>query len=547
MMKLLRVVLLVLVIGGCSADQDDYAIRGRILGADGEPLIQSDIQLFSNEPTTPRPLMRSFRVENDGHYSIPVEYPGFYFIRVCGVNHQPVEMPLYLESLKTVDLDINLKAVEYQKDPEPVTVIGGFNNFSLRTGGLEMSPLGNGIYAVNVDSPADTFAYQIVGIDVNNHSVNGTMADDYIPDVSGDYTSVIYTNGLPAITIELDLKKVDYPSGGGAIMFGDNNGYEEAFAQIYTDVQNRRNGMWAAYRRHMQSGGGADNFEYDYDKDTVVLTTLWEEEKDPVLEEMRMWARVAYGKLDSTLSARVLNRVRPDAPMWAVDPQLLTNLITTTGEDSLYLDYMLALVEDHPDRTIKPFILQHAMWIASNHQMDTLVSSLYTRFATDYSSSNRIASVNASYSPDRNIQPGNPVPDFKFVSIDDPAKSIDKKSLTGKVFLIDFWATWCGPCVGEMGYLHDAFEKFGKKGLVMVSVSFDWQMENLTEFRKQKWALPWFNAFETYSEDSKLVKDFELVSIPKPVLVGRDGKIIAAGADARGENLLKMLSAVFGE
>jgi thiol-disulfide isomerase/thioredoxin len=403
------------------------------------------------------------------------------------------------------------------------------------------------VYRVEVETPADTLAYQILGIDANGHSVNGTRSDRLVPDDWGDYKSVIDTRGRSPVVVELDLTQLDYPAGGGAIMFGDINGYEETFAQIFTDVLNRRNAMWAAYREHMQKGGDPDGFEYEFaPRDVEVLSGLWDREEDPAVGEMRMWARVAYGKLDSTLAARVLGRLQPDSPLWSVDPQLLTNLLMAAGEDSLYLDYLIALEERHPDDTIKPFVLQHAMWVADNHGMDDLVAALYRRFASRYADSNRLAGVNASYSPDRNIQPGRPVPGFAFTSIDNPGQMVSRENLLGKVYLIDFWATWCGPCVAEMAYIHSAHEKYAEEGLVMVSVSFDWQLENLTKFRKDKWPLPWFNAFETYSETSPLVREFELVSIPKPVLVGRDGTIIAAGGDVRGENLHKTLATVFG-
>jgi thiol-disulfide isomerase/thioredoxin len=545
-MRSVCAVVLVVLLAGCAGEPDSYAIHGRITGADGRPLIQSDIQLFSNEPTRPRILFGSFRAGEDGSYSIPVGHAGFYFFRVCGVNHQPVEMPVFLENLKNVQLDIKMKAVEYVQAPESVLLVGDFNNFSHRGGGLEMTRGEDGLYRVTVETTADTLAYQVLGIDANGHSVSGTRSDRLIPDDWGDYKSVIDTRGRTSVTIELDLKQLDYPAGGGAIEFGGESGYQETFAQIFTDVVNRREAMWGAYREHMQKGGGPDDFDYDYANDTDVLSGLWEREEDPVAGEMRMWARVAYGKLDSTLAARVLGRLQPDASLWSVEPQLLTNLVMATGEDSVYLDYLIALEEQHGDDTIKPFVLQHAMWVADNHGLDDLVAGLYQRFASKYADSNRLADVNASYSPDRNIQPGRPVPDFAFTSIDNPSQSVDRSSLMGKVYLIDFWATWCGPCVAEMEYIHAAHEEYAGKGLVVVSVSFDWQMDNLTAFRRDKWPLPWFNAFETHSETNPVVRNFELVSIPKPVLVGSDGIIIASGGDLRGEKLQKTLAKVFG-
>jgi thiol-disulfide isomerase/thioredoxin len=536
---------MILLISGCSSGPKGPQINGRVLGADGRPMIQSDIQLFSNEPTRPRILAHSFRVEDDGSYSIPVEHAGFYYMRVCGVNHQPVEIPLYIESVKNVDLDIRLNAVEYAKEAEWISVIGDFNNFSFRNGSIAMIRGDDGLFSTTIETPGDTLAYQILGIDQNGHSVNGTQADYFVPDEGGDYISVINTDDIDEVTIQFDMKALEYPAGGGAIVFGDRNDYEEHFAQIFKDVRDRRDVMWAAYREHTQKGGGPDDFGFDYDKDTAELAVKWESEDDPVLKEMRMWGRVAYGKFDSTLAAQVIERLGPEAPIWSVDPQLLRNTMMTTGNDSVYLDFMLTLVEKHPDDTIKPFILEHAMWVADNHDMDALVAAMYDDFVANYSSSSRLRSVNASYSPDRNIQPGKPVPDFRFTSIDDPAQRVDRERLLGKVYLIDFWATWCSPCVNEMEYLHEAHKEFGKKGLVIVSVSFDWQPERLTTFREEKWALPWFNAWEKWSEDSKLAKDFELVGIPKPVLVGKDGTIIATGMDIRGKKLQKTLAGIF--
>jgi len=85
-----------------------------------------------------------------------------------------------------------------------------------------------------------------------------------------------------------------------------------------------------------------------------------------------------------------------------------------------------------------------------------------------------------------------------------------------------------------------------KEGYPLHNLSID-QLEQLKEFRKNSWALPWFNAFEKYSPERKLIRDFELVSIPKPVLVGRDGIIIASGPDVRGNKLQKTLAQLFAE
>ena len=147
----------------------------------------------------------------------------------------------------------------------------------------------------------------------------------------------------------------------------------------------------------------------------------------------------------------------------------------------------------------------------------------------------------SAMAPSRSIQVGKPVPDFSFVSLDDAAKTLTPKSLAGKTYLIDFWAVWCGPCVAEMANLHAAYEKFTDKGLVMISVSFDEKASTVAEFRKSKWPMPWFNCLLS-GFDSEAAKAFEVVGVPKPVLVGPDGRIIATEEELRGTSLLDTLT-----
>ncbi|HJR06865.1 MAG TPA: hypothetical protein VJ842_06390, partial [Pyrinomonadaceae bacterium] len=81
----------------------------------------------------------------------------------------------------------------------------------------------------------------------------------------------------------------------------------------------------------------------------------------------------------------------------------------------------------------------------------------------------------------------------------------------------------------------------------ILSPSFDDKPETVNRFREGKWKMPWLNSFITNGFDSPLVKQFEISGIPKPILVNREGRIIATENDLRGPNLAKTLARVLGE
>jgi len=124
-------------------------------------------------------------------------------------------------------------------------------------------------------------------------------------------------------------------------------------------------------------------------------------------------------------------------------------------------------------------------------------------------------------------------------------KPFDQKTLAGKVVLVDFWATWCGPCVAEIPNVLEQYEKYHKDGFEVVGISLDQEREALEKFVAEQ-KLPWPILFEEPKGDGwqhPLATFYGISGIPTVVLIGRDGNVITL--DARGEKLGERLDAIF--
>jgi thiol-disulfide isomerase/thioredoxin len=124
-------------------------------------------------------------------------------------------------------------------------------------------------------------------------------------------------------------------------------------------------------------------------------------------------------------------------------------------------------------------------------------------------------------------------------------KPFDQKTLQGKVVLVDFWATWCGPCVAEIPNVLEQYEKYHDQGFEVVGVSLDQERDALEKFVAEQ-KIPWPILFEESGGDGwqhPLATYYGISGIPTVVLIGRDGNVITL--DARGEKLGEQLDKLF--
>jgi peroxiredoxin len=133
-----------------------------------------------------------------------------------------------------------------------------------------------------------------------------------------------------------------------------------------------------------------------------------------------------------------------------------------------------------------------------------------------------------------------------FTQKDTAGIEVSLASFKGKYVLIDFWASWCGPCRQENPNVVKAFQKYQDKGFTILGVSLD------QPTAKDKWLkaiyddqLTWTHVSDLKYWNNEVAKAYGIQAIPQNYLLDREGKII--GKNLRGENLQTTLDALFAK
>jgi thiol-disulfide isomerase/thioredoxin len=170
-----------------------------------------------------------------------------------------------------------------------------------------------------------------------------------------------------------------------------------------------------------------------------------------------------------------------------------------------------------------------------------LLEALYARIVKEYPESeqgkvvrrilNRLASVGKTFD----------------LTFNDAISSteISMRSLRGKIIVVDFWATWCGPCVAEMPRMKELYAKYHDKGVEFIGISLDQSKEDggfdkLKAFVAKN-DIPWPQYYQGNHWQSEFSKSWGVNSIPAVFLVDREGKLFSTDAGGNLESLIREL------
>jgi thiol-disulfide isomerase/thioredoxin len=244
-----------------------------------------------------------------------------------------------------------------------------------------------------------------------------------------------------------------------------------------------------------------------------------------------------YGvSLSSSLYKQIWHVVPPDSELWSKEDEAIQYESEGLDPEDART-FLQEIVSHNPNRRVQARALTALVKLASRQHDPDAYQLAYSKLE-QYKDLKETKVDILLLNPLGKIVPGKAAPIFHLPAIDDSGE-ITNQNLSGKWYLLDFWATWCGPCLGERPALQEAYNKFKSMSFTIVSISLDETPDKVVSFRKTRWSMPWRHAFLPQGTTSQTAKDYEVdrIGLPRLVLVAPDGKVTAVQPDLSPELL----------
>ena len=197
-----------------------------------------------------------------------------------------------------------------------------------------------------------------------------------------------------------------------------------------------------------------------------------------------------------------------------------------------------SFIKLHPDSFVALYLLWERLDMMTADKAKELYNLTTAKYKTGSYGSNIVKSIESR----KQVAIGKIAPDFE--QADTSGKMVKLSSFRGQYVLIDFWASWCGPCRAENPNLVKAYQQYHDKGFTILGVSLD------QPGKKQAWLaaihqdhLTWPQVSDLKFWNNAVAQQYWIRAIPQNFLLDREGKIIAA--NIRGDELTKKLAEIF--
>lgn len=538
-MKAAILILILISLQICNAET---TITGKILGWDGEPEDEAGITIIdeSNIDNT-----KYIKADKNANYEISLNDNKIYTLKFSATNHNSYEFKIItLDYPVERTLDIMLEPYIYDKNSIPV-ILGSFNDWDFDIGVIQMQKAADGKYYAELPIENGEVRYQIMNIlkGKSSRSINGSMHDSLIFDNDGDYESIVKYNAKK-VKIEFDPRNIAIQRQ--ELQFLSIS--PELLSQInLNEILKNYSNDWR--NQFLIAKMNKDSLRADSVRSAafVGLEQLIEKQ---TFDEARLLAYLEY--------LQNINTAFDIAAIIAINPNILKSLFELIpAKSDIWLGYSYSIytaLHIAYSSPTKSEFFQNILTANNNDEFkvkflfDALRMSyqlydkesnvaIYNIIKEKYPEHKLTKKALREFSPYKRIAKGNKLPKFTIKNSLDTTQIITNSDLMGKYVLIDFWASWCGPCVMEIPLLQSIYEEYQSKGLEILSISLDEDIEAPRKFASGRFKISWLNTWQGGQFDSEISEIFEIINIPTLIFVNKEGIIIEINGKLYGEDL----------
>ena len=568
--------------GPVTADQavDGLAeISGQLRAHDGSALTRAEVAIYRIGASQPSAKVE---LDGDGRFATRLS-PGVYMVSIAAVDHAQVFAQLAVEGELRVtgtlgtyargELGETLAIVAEYLDAGGQKIGKGPNTASRTEGNVYRLDL------AGRPEKAATLRYQIAT--AGGRTYNGPLADAHESDGGGDFWSLVDVRTREHL--ELDLGTL--PPAGEAERL-DWHGEPARWATVRTVVATWNERHRDVLSRVPRRDGAIFDLQDEHREELKRLSEQAGAEidahEDPITRDLLRVARlsvftasVAKADEDALLAELtwMVDTIAPDdihlALLGRIDHVLWRSLDHVEPEHAERFETWLERrAQENPVDDLALIALEMLIARADARRDDARVAELFDVVKQErFDGLTRRDGLAETYDPDRLLQRGKPFPAFDFAPLQSQGSRITSADRSGRLYLLEFWATWCGPCVAEMPKLHATYAainraKVGKgqqekalrrlkplarPAVEFVFVSLDESPEAVETFRRQHWSMPWTHAFAGRDQQKEVMKRYGFTGVPMVVLIDENGTILETENALRGDKLLPTLERVLDE
>jgi thiol-disulfide isomerase/thioredoxin len=541
---------LLLALFACSKPHSQSQLSGLLLGVDGGPMKYAQIRVKPLYALT-KEEATLIDVDSNGHYAFDFDKPGRYKLMFMGVGHLPTNLIVDSQQQRGLVMDVQLDRLPFKDDPDKVMVV-------LYTGIVEgkemptthaLSKAENGHFTANIDLPAGPIKYKVTGLADGRYSAEDAQTSDFITSIRGNFHSLVQHEGGEW---KVDITPpVAGPSKAETPLRLSGPWLEQSKTIELLSEYNRV----LAEQRIAKVKAKEGDFEYAAGLDTL---KKWRETYEgSELEPLVLAMSTGISGQDNALHTQAVDEIAVDSWLWSLDRVSFAGSVASSGpaDEELAEDTRAIRQFNHYDTKVKQFLAQNADYEAKADVVMNLAdlnrkagkTEQYQRYFDDLKENYTDAWSYDWYvkllQPSK-LDKGAVAPAFEIVALDNADIVYSNSSFNDKVYLLDFWATWCPPCLKELPVLHEIYSRFNDKGFEILSLSADEFAVDVTEFRQGKWKMPWKHAFLQNGEHP-IIESYDVFAYPTAYLIDENGKVLATGDKVRGEQLEQTLASYY--